>query len=51
MKKYICIKPVNLELEKRIEKFPPNFDYNLDYFYYLINIILRKTAYKFKRNQ
>lgn len=51
MKEYICIKPVNLELEKRIEKFPPDFDYNIDYFYYLISDIIETTSQKFKNKE
>lgn len=51
MNKYICIKPINLELEKRIEKFPPDFDYNIDYFYYLISNILQRTNHKFQNKK
>ena len=46
MPKYFIIKPVTLNLEERIKKFPPDFKFNLDYAYWVINLVLEKTAYR-----
>ena len=31
--------PENLDLEKIIEKHPPNFKYKIDFFYYFIHLM------------
>ncbi|MDT0294185.1 hypothetical protein ACFQ3R_07525 [Mesonia ostreae] len=46
MKEYYIIKPSILNLEQRLEKFPPNFKFCKDYALWLISEIIRKTAYK-----
>lgn len=51
MKSYNILKLKTLSLENRIKKNPPNFDYNLDYFYYLISEIIIKSTYRLEQNE
>jgi len=51
MRNYICLKPINLDLEKRTKEFPPDFKFNLDYCYWLIGEIIKSTAYKLEMNE
>jgi hypothetical protein len=51
MKEYFIIIPVVLNLEKRLEKHPPNFIYCKDYFLWLIGEIIKKTAYKLESEE
>ena len=48
MKEYNVLIPSSLSLKKRIEEFPPDFNYNIDYFYYLISLIAVKSTYNYK---
>jgi len=48
MKDYRVLIPNTLCIQNRINKNPPNFDYNLDYFHYLIGLIAVKTVYNYK---
>ena len=45
MKEYYVVVPKTLDLEKRLKMFPPDFDFNLDFAYCVINDILKYTAY------
>lgn len=38
--------PYNFDIESKIKKSPPDFRYNIDFFYYLIHFILEKNALK-----
>ncbi len=51
MKEYYIIKPITLNLEELIKKFPPDFNFNIDYAYWIINLILTKTAYRLEQNE
>ena len=51
MKEYYIIKPINLNLEERLEMNPPNFKYCKDYFLWLINEIIKNTAYKLETKE
>jgi hypothetical protein len=48
--KYSCLYPAGLHLEKTIKRIPPDFKYNLDYFYFLINEISIKSTYIMEEN-
>lgn len=50
-KEYYIIKPVNLNLEERLEKHPPDFVYCKDYFLWLISEIISRTAYKLQAEE
>lgn len=43
---YYILKPKNLNLEDRIRRFPPDFDFKIDYAYLVIYDIIKVTAYK-----
>lgn len=40
-----------IDLEERLRKFPPDFDFNLDYGYWLISEIIRETAYRLEQKE
>lgn len=43
---YFILKPKNLNLEERIRRFPPDFDFKIDYAYLVIHDIIKATAYR-----
>ena len=51
MKEYYIIKPSSLNLEQRLEKFPPDFNFCKDYALWLISDIIKKTAYKLESKE
>ncbi|MGO2357367.1 MAG: hypothetical protein ACTH6S_07450 [Mesonia sp.] len=51
MKEYYIIKPSSLNLEQRLEKFPPDFKFCKEYALWLISEIIRKTAYKLENKE
>ncbi len=51
MKEYYIIKPSSLNLDQRLEKFPPKFTFCKDYALWLISEIIRKTAYKLESKE
>ncbi|WP_223550546.1 hypothetical protein [Aestuariivivens sp. NBU2969] len=48
MKEYHIIIPKRLNLEERLKQYPPDFEFNLDFVYFVISDILKQTAYKFQ---
>ncbi|SEQ02828.1 hypothetical protein SAMN05421824_0963 [Hyunsoonleella jejuensis] len=48
MKEYHIITPKKLNLEGRLKQFPPDFEFNLEFAYFVISDILKQTAYKFQ---
>ena len=50
MREYYIVKPVNLDLEKRIKNNPPSFKFNLDFAYMVINDIIQKNAHDEENN-
>jgi hypothetical protein len=42
---------VTLNLEERLRKFPPDFKFNLDYAYWIVNLVLEKTAYRMEQKE
>ncbi len=46
MKEYHIIIPKKLNLEERLKEYPPDFEFNLDFAYFVISDILKQTAYK-----
>ena len=51
LKTYYILKIKTLDLEKRSKQYPPDFIFNLEYAYWLINEILVKTAYKLENEE
>jgi hypothetical protein len=52
MTEYFILKPKNLDLKQRVDKYNPDFDFNLDLAYYFISGIIDKTQYSFnEKNQ
>lgn len=49
--KYYCLYPKSLNLEKRIKEYKPDFDYNLDYFYFLLNRISKQSTFKIQKDE
>lgn len=45
MSKYFIIKPHNLDLEARLKQFPPDFKFNIDFAYMVINDIIQANSY------
>jgi hypothetical protein len=50
-KTYSILVPENLDLEARIEQFPPNFKYNIDFFYLIIHFVIKNLAYKIGKEE
>lgn len=50
MSKYYIIKPHNLDLNARLKQFPPDFDFNVDFAYMVINDIIQANAYLAEAN-
>lgn len=48
MKEYYIIIPKKLNLEERLKQFPPDFEFNTDFAYFVISDILKQTAYRFE---
>ncbi|MBO6186574.1 MAG: hypothetical protein J6O88_18110 [Chryseobacterium sp.] len=46
MPEYFIVVPKSLNLEQRLLKFPPNFNYSKDFFYYYIAGIIRESVKK-----
>ena len=46
MRKFYVLKIEKISLEERLKKFPPDFEFNLDYGYWLLGEIIRETAYR-----
>jgi len=44
MKNYYILKPKNLNLDNRLEKFPPDFDFNKDCAYYIISKLIKNLS-------
>lgn len=51
MKEYVVLKPSILNLDERIEKHPPEFNFNKDYCLWLISGIIAQTAYKLEKKE
>ncbi|WP_225035280.1 hypothetical protein [Winogradskyella sp. SM1960] len=51
MTHYNIIKPSILNLEERIKKCPPSFNFNIDYGYWLISEIIKQTAYRLESDE
>lgn len=51
MKEYSIIKPSILNIEERLEKFPPSFKFCKDYALWLISGIIKQTAYKLENKE
>lgn len=51
MKKYNCLKIRTISIEEYIQKRKPDFNYSLDYFYFLLSIIIEKSTYLLKDKQ
>lgn len=46
MKEYYIFKLKNINLQDRINRFPPNFDFNIDFGYLIIHFIVQGMAYR-----
>ena len=44
--KYYILKPKNLKLDERLEKFHPDFNFNIDYAYLVIHDIIKAQPIK-----
>ncbi|KAB1067952.1 hypothetical protein F6U93_08400 [Tamlana haliotis] len=51
MKQYSIIKPCILNLNNRLKHSPPDFNFNIDYAYWLVSEIIKKTAYKLESDE
>ena len=47
MTEYYILKPKKLDLKQRVEKYKPNFDFNIDCAYFFISGIIEETQYSF----
>ncbi|AQX07906.1 hypothetical protein [Elizabethkingia ursingii] len=45
MKEYYVLAPKSLNLDQRLSKFPPSFEFNKDYCYYFISGLIRELQY------
>ncbi|MEZ7500750.1 hypothetical protein QO200_18700 [Flavobacterium sp. Arc3] len=50
-KTYSILVPENLDLEARLKQFPPDFKYNIDFFYLIIHFVIKNLAYKIDKNK
>jgi hypothetical protein len=50
-KTYTILVPENIDLEARIEQFPPDFKYNIDFFYLIIHFVIKNLAYKIDKKE
>lgn len=50
-KKYSILVPENLNLEARIKRFPPDFKYNIDFFYLIIHFVIKNLPYKIDKDK
>ena len=48
---YSILVPENLELAARIEQFPPNFNFKIDFFYLIIHFVIKNLAYKIDKKE
>ena len=48
---YSILVPENLDLEARIKQFPPDFKYNIDFFYLIIYFVIKNLAYKIGKEE
>ncbi|HLV15609.1 MAG TPA: hypothetical protein VKY41_10535 [Xanthomarina sp.] len=51
MTSYSIIKPSILNLEERIKKYPPDFNFNIDYGLWLVSEIIKQTAYRLENEE
>ncbi len=51
MTEYFILKPKNLDLKQRVDKYKPDFDFNVDLAYFFINGIIEKTQYEFDQKK
>src|SRR5690606_35519628 len=51
MTSYSIIKPSILNLEERIKKYPPDFNFNIDYGLWLVSEIIKQTAYRLENDE
>ena len=47
MTEYYILKPKKLDLKQRVEKYNPDFDFNIDFAYFFISGIIEQTQYSF----
>lgn len=51
MQEYYVLIPKKLNLDRRLSKFPPDFELSKDYCYYFISELIKEISYKTKKSQ